>query len=262
MNISPVLVGPPGGANPLKLDQLFRVSSSAARTLEPGTPVPDYLRGYREGESVFVPRNNDDLFRGSVALRVALASSFNAPAVATAEWVGPHRLRFTLDSVGLRLDRPTATYGLGLALGVADVRLLDLTTAFTVFSRRGLWCPPRVRLDESPAPEVRVFSAPTAQTILDILSDERAREPGFGRFAHLGLPFPVALKTGTSSFARDFWALGSSANYTVGVWAGNSNGAPAADTMAVEVAVPVLVDLFAGLTERAKIRGVSPDALH
>ena len=213
----------------------------------PETPVPDVARGFREGESIFLPRNNDDLFRGMVPLRVALGSSFNVPAVATAELVGLARFRSTLESLGLRLERPTESYGLGLALGVADVRLLDLTSAFSVFARAGVWSPPRVLADEEVVPETRVFSAATAQAIFEILSDEQARVPGFGEYAHLGLPFPVALKTGTSSAARDFWALGSTAEHTVGVWAGNSNGSPAADTVSIEVAVPILVDVFAAL---------------
>lgn len=208
------------------------------------SPVPDFVRAYREGDALFVPRNLDEAYRGQVPLRVALASSFNAPAVATAEAVGVERFRATLDRLGLRLERPTSTFGLGLALGVADVRLLDLTSAFSVFARDGLWSPARL-VDDGTAPaDVRVFPAATARTITSVLSDEAAREPGFGALGRLGLPFPVALKTGTSSLARDFWALGSTSTHTVGVWAGNSDGAPAEDVVAAEVALPLLVDVL------------------
>lgn len=215
----------------------------------PDTLVPDTFRAFREGNRLFIPSNLDENFRGVVPLQVALGSSLNVPAVWTAERVGLDRFRQTLDVLGLDLRGATRDYGLGLALGDADVCLLDLTSAFTVFSRGGFWSPARLTYSSEPPSDRRVIPEEVARIIRDILSEEATREPGFGSLAHLGLPFRVALKTGTSSSSRDFWALGSTEALTVGIWAGNSSGMRAADAVSAEVAVPILVDVLAAIVD-------------
>lgn len=212
----------------------------------PDTVVPDFLRGFRHNDDLFVPRNCDESFRGLVTLRVALGSSLNVPAVATAELVGLERLRAKLEEVGLQLDGDASRHGLGLALGVSEVRLSALTNAFSVFARDGMWHRTRI-LEDDRTLQHRVFSTSTARSIFEILADESARRTGFGDRAALGLRSPVALKTGTSSYSRDFWALGSTTDFTVGVWAGNSDGSPAADLVSMDVAVPVLLDVLLAL---------------
>jgi penicillin-binding protein 1C len=59
-----------------------------------------------------------------------------------------------------------------------------------------------------------------------ILSDPQARELEFGRHSVLNFPVQTAVKTGTSSYYRDSWAIGYNTTYTVGVWMGNLDQQP------------------------------------
>jgi penicillin-binding protein 1C len=75
--------------------------------------------------------------------------------------------------------------------------------------------------------------------ITDILSDSHARAKAFGVGSVLDLPFPAAVKTGTSSDFRDTWTVGFTRDYTVGVWVGNFNGDPMRHVSGVTGAAPL-----------------------
>jgi penicillin-binding protein 1C len=62
--------------------------------------------------------------------------------------------------------------------------------------------------------------------ISDILSDHLARITGFGFGGVLATPYPISVKTGTSTNFRDNWCLGFSDRFIVGVWAGNFQAQP------------------------------------
>src|SRR5262249_32647838 len=55
----------------------------------------------------------------------------------------------------------------------------------------------------------------------------------------LALEQRVAAKTGTSSGFRDTWTVGFDKEHTVAVWAGNFDGRPMRDTLAVRAATPL-----------------------
>jgi len=75
--------------------------------------------------------------------------------------------------------------------------------------------------------------------IADILSDAHARATEFGVNSALNLPFPAAVKTGTSSDFRDTWTVGFSKDYTVAVWVGNFSGKPMTQISGVMGAAPL-----------------------
>jgi penicillin-binding protein 1C len=54
----------------------------------------------------------------------------------------------------------------------------------------------------------------------------------------------IAWKTGTSIGFRDVWAAGVTPRYAVGVWAGNADGEGRPGLIGVEVAAPVLFEIF------------------
>src|SRR5713226_9370639 len=94
----------------------------------------------RSGEN-YVPENYDHAFHGLVPLRVALASSFNVPAVQVLSEVGLPAVLGLGDALGLRLG-DAARYDLSLTLGGAEVRLLDLTAAYGTFAAGGVYHAP------------------------------------------------------------------------------------------------------------------------
>ena len=54
----------------------------------------------------------------------------------------------------------------------------------------------------------------------------------------------IAWKTGTSNGNRDAWAIGTTADYTIGVWVGNAEGQGSENLRSMATAAPVLFDLF------------------
>lgn len=223
--------------------------------------IPDIPTSFPTATGVFEPTNYDRHFRGPVSLREALANSLNIPAVRILhEHGGPDRLRRLLLSLGLEtLDRPASHYGLGLTLGDAEVRLLDLANAYATVARLGIHRPVTTSLAPPPA-GTRVLPADECWLLADILSDPAARADSFGLVTPLRLPFRVAAKTGTSSAFRDNWAIGFTPEFTVAVWVGNFDGSPMTDVSGVSGAAPILHDVFIHLHQTAGTSWYHPHA--
>ena len=80
---------------------------------------------------MYVPQNYDKDFKGYVSARTSLASSLNVPAVRTLLMTGLDRFYQRLRDVGLdSLTESADYYGYSLALGSAEVNLLELTNAY------------------------------------------------------------------------------------------------------------------------------------
>ena len=103
---------------------------------------------------------------------------------------------------------------------------LDLAQVYSVFANEGIYIPNTWKLDENNEESgERVLEKQVAQDITDILSDNEARAPVFGRNSSLHITSPpVAVKTGTTNNARDIWVVGYSPDVVVLVWAGNADG--------------------------------------
>ena len=209
---------------------------------------------------VYSPRNYDGRFRGPLLARAALAGSENVPAVALASEVGVAKLLRFLTRAGLTtLEQTAAHYGLGLTLGNAEVRLDELTAAYSAFARGGEWIHPTWLLRDTPQGEARrIVSQRTAFWISDILADAEAREYVFGRGGSLEFPFPVAVKTGTSQAYHDNWTVGYSRHVTVGVWVGNFDRTPLRNSSGVTGAAPI----FHGVMLAAEQRVAGDVAAH
>jgi penicillin-binding protein 1C len=211
----------------------------------PASVLPDVPSHFPTAEAgvLYSPRNYDGRYRGPLLARRALAGSENVPAVALASQVGvPSLLRFLSRAGITTLDRNAAHYGLGLTLGNAEVRLDELVAAYALFARRGEWIAPTWRREGTGpdgATTRRLVSPLTAYWITDILSDAEAREYIFGRGGSLELPFPVAVKTGTSQAYHDNWTIGYTRELTVGVWVGNFSRRPLRSSSGVTGAGPI-----------------------
>lgn len=240
----------------------FAYALALDRGLNLSTLLPDVPSAFPEGPRVFRPRNFDGAFRGPVRLRVALASSLNVPAVHLAKYVGVRPLLEKLWELGVApSDGDAQRYGLGLVLGVAETTLVDLTGAYSSLARGGEWAAPRLlrkleraRGESLPLPPSalrRAFSPEASFLVLDAMADEAARTPTFGAYARLGLPFPLAVKTGTSDKARDLWAVGVTPELTVGVWVGSAEGRSLGEVVAAQHAQPLLVDVVSELYRSA-----------
>ena len=192
------------------------------------------------GGKLYRPADYSATFLGPVRVRYALANSLNVPAVRVLSMLGVQTLLDRLHALGFsHLDKPAAFYGLGLTLGSGEVSLWELTHAYVTIARDGSAVPLSALLD-MPAPVPTVIGNPaTWALVTDMLADPHARAHDFGLHSVLQMPFPAAVKTGTSSDFRDTWTVGFSRDYTVGVWAGNFDGSAMRGVSGVEGAGPL-----------------------
>jgi len=209
------------------------------------------------GAALYRPQNYDGGFKGPVGARAALAGSLNVPAVRVGAMLGPDAVFATLADAGLQPRESAGFHGHALALGSAEVTLLDLTNGYRIFARGGVWSPVRWQpalAALSPAPPRRVFDAATAFIVADILADPAARAVTFGLDSPLVTRGWAAVKTGTSKDMRDNWCIGFTDRYTVGVWVGNAGGAPMHGVSGVSGAAPVWREVVAQLHARTPSR--------
>ena len=220
-------------------------------TLTPATLIADTDTFFEGG---FRPRNYDESFHGLVSARNALACSYNIPAVKVAETVGASNLLDLLHRFGFSSLTKTADfYGLGLALGNGEIRLLELTNAYASLARGGVFKPVQVALDpliKLPGQPGRVLSETAAYLVTDILKDNQARSAAFGLNSPLAMPFEMAAKTGTSKDYKDNFAVGYTLRWTVGVWVGNFDATPMQKVSGVTGAGPILHDVALALEAR------------
>jgi penicillin-binding protein 1C len=193
---------------------------------------------------LYVPQNYDRRYHEVASVRTSLAGSLNIPAVRTLMLTGLERFHERLREVGLSsLTEAADFYGYSLALGSADVSLLELTNAYRTLANGGLQGSVTLRA-RVPERKRRVLDEKGAFIVGDILSDRGARSVTFGLRNELATSFWSAVKTGTSKDMRDNWCVGFTSRYTVGVWVGNFDGQPMWDVSGVSGAAPVWRDLM------------------
>jgi len=176
------------------------------------------------GGQPYSPRNYDEKFEGTITLRRALAGSRNVPAVKLAEKIGIASVVDMTHRFGITTSLPPY---LPLALGAADMKLLEHTSAFTVFPDDGIRIDPHMirrvtsydgALLEEAHPEVHdVISPDVARTMTAML--EEVIQFGTGIQAR-ALGRPAAGKTGTTQDYTDAWFMGFTPQLTAGVWVG------------------------------------------
>lgn len=187
----------------------------------------------RNSLDCYHPRNYDGRFRGPVTMRQALAQSLNIPSVKTLYLAGIPETINLAKNMGITTLQDESRFGLSLVLGGAEVKLVDLVSAYSVFANDGIKVPwyyiKRIEssngniLEENGAAPERVIEPQIARLISDILSDNSARASIFGYSSSLYFPGkPIAAKTGTTQENRDAWVVGYSPSITAGVWVGNN----------------------------------------
>jgi membrane peptidoglycan carboxypeptidase len=129
-------------------------------------------------------------------------------------------------------------YGLTLVLGGGEVKLLDMTEAYGVFANKGVRAKPRTILriednqgvtieDNSEVKSERILDENVTNMISDILSDDTARAPLWGRGSVVYFKDrDVAVKSGSTNNFRDAWIMGYAPNIAVGAWCGNNDNSP------------------------------------
>ena len=224
----------------------------------PATILPDIPIEFPTDTGPYRPENYARHCQGPVAIREALACSLNIPAVRVLQSLGgPLPLQRRLQAWGITtLPREPREYGLGLTIGNAEIRLIELANLFATLACNGEFQPVRIipglahTAHAIPRPSAPDVAPENFWLIADILADNAARQPQFGAASPLRFDFPVACKTGTSTDFRDNWAIGYTPEFTVAVWVGNFDGTPMIDVSGVSGAGPVLHDIVEHMHRR------------
>ena len=190
----------------------------------PDDTILDEPITFETGSGPYTPHNYDEKFEGIITLRRALAQSRNIPALKLASKIGIKTVIEYAERFGITAKLPPY---LPVALGSAEITLIEQTSAFSVFPNDGVRVTPRYiarvtdyegRVLEENYPEVKdVISAHTARIMTAMLREVVLRGTGI---AAAKMPFPVAGKTGTTNDFTDAWFVGFSPTTTCGVWMG------------------------------------------
>ncbi len=176
------------------------------------------------------PRNYAGTHEGPVTLRTALAHSINSVAVQVSERAGRRQVIDAAARLGITSPLPAHP---SIALGTAELRLIELTGAYAAVANGGLGVlaygigeirdgDGQLIYQRAGSGPGRALAQPTVAAITDMLQATIAE--GTGRAA--ALDRPAAGKTGTSQGFRDAWFLGFSADLVAGVWFGNDDASP------------------------------------
>ncbi len=178
------------------------------------------------------PQNYGRNYKGSVTLASAFAQSLNTVPVTLSIKTGRDTIAALSHRMGLTADYPVTR---SLALGVASVSVLDMTSSYAVLANRGLKTPAfgitrmstlggEVLYEMDPdAERERILSEQTVAYMNSMLRG--VITGGTGRRADIP-GVPAVGKSGTTSSYRDAWFCGFTGNYVAAVWFGNDDYHP------------------------------------
>jgi penicillin-binding protein 1A len=202
---------------------VYLAALEAGRT--PAELLDDSPLTYTFGGRTWSPENYDNKFRGQITLQQSLEESVNVPTVRLAEAVGIGRVVDAARRLGIQSPLQA---NLALALGAADVTLLELTAAYAALANQGARMEPvpiryitdaQGRLLDENIPQGRDAVNPaTAYVLTQMLRG--AVERGTAVSAKT-LGRPIAGKTGTTNDFSNAWFVGYTPTLAAGVWVGH-----------------------------------------
>ena len=218
--------------------------------------IPSYYENYH-------PQNYDLTFEGAVPASQALSRSRNVPAVYMLRDYGGAPFLRLLTEVGLNsFNRSADHYGLTLILGGGEASLWGLSNMYAGMVRTMLnyerfdgrysgteYDPPIIELNKVERKITSDFNTGipihaasvwlTHQALHKVIRPDE--EEGWEQF---NSSMNIAWKTGTSYGFRDGWAIGSTADFVVGVWVGNADGEGREGLTGTQVAAPIMFEVF------------------
>ncbi|HEX8390001.1 MAG TPA: transglycosylase domain-containing protein [Candidatus Saccharimonadales bacterium] len=239
VNASTSFIQPGSSIKPLIYAGLFKQRDGqnyGAGSILADDPLPQSVYRTDDGKSV---ANFDNRFRGNIPIRSGLAESRNVPAI-KAMYINGHDATInTIHAIG---DKSYCTQGvdqqvgLAAAIGGCGLKQTEHANAFATFARMGEYKPVTGILEvKNASGQViqqwkdegkQVIDPQVAYMLADILSDDAARSPSFGRGAS-GLNVPgvkTATKTGTSNLgtkSKDLWMNSFTPKAALSIWVGN-----------------------------------------
>ena len=210
-------------------------SAALQRGFTPASVILDAPISYNiPGSPPYSPVNYDGRFHGPVPLRIALASSYNVPAVKVLSTIGVNTMIDQGEKMGIKTWGDRSRFGLSLTLGGGEITMADMAEAYGTLANYGVHVglDPILKVEDSRGNILRekhkiserALPSGVAYQLTNILSDPAARAPAFGTRSTLNIPGQqVAVKTGTTNSLRDNWTFGYTTDFLVATWVGNNN---------------------------------------
>lgn len=210
----------------------FVYTAAMEQGVSPGTIIMDVPTTFEvypnewNPEGIWEPKNFDEKYHGAVTVRSALERSLNIPSIKLLERVG---IRSAIDVARRMGIHSPIEAGLALTLGVSEVSLLELTSAYGVFANSGIRVEPTpiikienrngVILYKHTIKETKALDTNIAAVMIDMMKGVLSRGTGVrGKISR-----PSAAKTGTTEDFRDAWFVGFVPQLVTGVWVGNDD---------------------------------------
>jgi penicillin-binding protein 1A len=238
-NYATAFIQPGSSIKPFVFAALFKQKPDVnygAGSIVADTPIPQSIYRTADGTSL---ANFDNKFRGSIPIRSGLAESRNVPAVKAMYITGRDATLNTIHDMGDKAyctDGPDKDVGLSAAIGGCGLRQVEHANAFATIGRMGVYKPVASVLEVKNAEgqtikkwkdeSKQAVDPQIAYMLADILSDDTARAPSFGRGAS-GLNVPgvkTFTKTGTSNIGRyssNLWMNSVSPKMVLSLYVGN-----------------------------------------
>ncbi len=172
----------------------------------------------------WVPKNYEGTYSGAIPLRDAIAYSKNAATVRLLEDVGVPAVRKVVEDLGIDEEIPN---DLSIALGTANVTLIDLVKGYSAFANGGDKVLPMLvrRVEDSNGTVLEEHGPSTTKVIdgeiaykMNVLLKGVTTYGTAKEASRLG--YPVAGKTGTTNSFYDALFVGYSPYICTGVWVG------------------------------------------
>ncbi len=194
----------------------------------PGYPMEDqnWTLYFNEGKQSWTPQNFERNYQGWVSLRFALTHSINTVAAKLGNEVGIEAMIKTAHLLGVQSQLPQVP---SLALGVANLSILELLQIYATLANRGVQNPLtslRAITQADGTEWMRLMNNP--QKVLDPAPIDLLTEmlqtvftEGTAKNAKtMGFHHPAAGKSGTTSHHRDSWFAGYTPHLTAVTWVG------------------------------------------
>lgn len=239
----------------------FIYSAAIEKGVTPATLVNDNFFFMTADELMtkenWEPKNYNDTYDGPTRLRVGLSKSKNMVAIRTLKYIDPKYAQDYVSRFGF--DKQKIPPYLSLALGVAEVRPINLISAFAVFANGGYLKEPYYidKIIDSNDRQIKLKSSITNEDTPRIIDPRNAFmmdsmlkdviKDGTAKKARILKRTDIAGKTGTTNDLIDAWFVGYNPEHIALTWFGYDTPQSLGDQeTGSRAALPIWIDYMRG----------------
>ncbi len=223
----------------------FVYLTAMEQNIQPDAPVLDapFVQQLADG-TVYRPGNYEDGFEGPVPIYHALEQSLNLATLNLARTIGLNNIAKTFEAFGIINPMPPYYPS---AIGAIDTTVMKMVTGYAALDNYGRQITPSI-IDSVTGPDGNLLYQAPNQTCDNCASGDPTQPPqlgmsgaqladpdsvfqiitmmkgvvlrGTGNLAVVGIPQPVAGKTGTTNNFNDAWFIGFTPGMLAGCWIG------------------------------------------